>query len=186
MSTRELALKFWPLVGGSFQYSEHKQRHHIDIMRVDPTSDWRRIDAHDVNMMSFWCQRLYSGALSKMIAQRCLMNYNWLLESKKVSIRSYFAGYKNCFLTMAEGGSSNIKVFNVNKGAHVEILTFGRRFVPIFWAQTTTSYWHHARRSDVRLTSDRCTWCQYDVVLMSTFVLRSIVKNDSPALSHEL
>ena len=32
--------------------SESK-RDHIDIMCVDPTSDGRRIDAHDVNMMSF-------------------------------------------------------------------------------------------------------------------------------------
>ena len=32
------------------------KRHHIDIMCVDPTCDWRRIDAYDINMMSFWCQ----------------------------------------------------------------------------------------------------------------------------------
>ena len=29
----------------------------------------------------------------------------------------------------------------------------------------TTLYWHHVRRSDVKLTADRRTWCQYDVVL---------------------
>ena len=29
----------------------------------------------------------------------------------------------------------------------------------------TTSYWHHGRRSDLRLTPDWRTWCQYDVVL---------------------
>ena len=29
----------------------------------------------------------------------------------------------------------------------------------------TSSCWHHVRRSDVRLTWDRCTWFQYDVVL---------------------
>ena len=29
------------------------KRHHIDIMCVDPKSMGRRIDAHDVNMMSF-------------------------------------------------------------------------------------------------------------------------------------
>ena len=34
-------------------YKNSSKRHHIDIMCIDPTSDGRRIDAHDVNMMSF-------------------------------------------------------------------------------------------------------------------------------------
>ena len=40
------------------------KRHPIDIVCINPTSDWRRIDAHDVNMMSFWCQCLCSESLN--------------------------------------------------------------------------------------------------------------------------
>ena len=39
----------------SLWVNPRSKRHHIDIMCVDPTSIGRRIDAHDVNMMSFWC-----------------------------------------------------------------------------------------------------------------------------------
>ena len=38
-----------------FWINPRSKRHHIDIMCVDPTPIGRRIDAHDVNMMSFWC-----------------------------------------------------------------------------------------------------------------------------------
>ena len=36
----------------------------------------------------------------------------------------------------------------------------------------TMSYWHHVRRSNIRLTSDRRWWYQYDVVLMLIVVSR--------------
>ena len=35
---------------------EQPWRRHIDIMCVNLTSDWSRIDAYDAIMMSFWCQ----------------------------------------------------------------------------------------------------------------------------------
>ena len=38
---------------GVLSQTEESKRHHIDIMYIDPTSIVRRIDAHDVNMMSF-------------------------------------------------------------------------------------------------------------------------------------
>ena len=40
----------------------------------------------------------------------------------------------------------------------------------------TTSYWHHVRRPEFRLTSDWRTWCQYDVDLMLTMVVSRILE----------
>ena len=40
----------------------------------------------------------------------------------------------------------------------------------------TTSYWHHVRRFNSRLTSGWRTWCQYDVVLMLTMVVSRILE----------
>ena len=37
------------------------KRHLIDIMSIDPTSDWRRIDVHGINIMSFWQVYKHAG-----------------------------------------------------------------------------------------------------------------------------
>ena len=50
---KELASVLSTLFPLKLRVNPRSKRHHIDIMCADPTSDGRRIDAHDVNMMSF-------------------------------------------------------------------------------------------------------------------------------------
>ena len=111
---------------------------------------------------------------------RLMSQLDELLKSSNIMCHS-----KNDFSNFVEKWNNEISCFMFSRLHFLILMTtkmcrlisFNMFHFLFSWSKVkTTSYWHHVRRPEFRLTSDWRTWCQYDVVLMITMVVRRILE----------